>query len=196
MVCVWILTGCVGSHIQQTHFYSLNEKANFKSSFGEGMTIGIGPIYLADHLDRPNLVRQTSTGKYLVYNTYRWKAPLDEAILLGLAHELKARSPDRGVVMHPWYRGSSIDYQVVLRIQKFEPDSEGQLTLTGSFEVIDKKKNSRIKENDFEFELKMSDHDFSNQVKLMREAIRILASEINRSLPVSFSIAGQNAADD
>jgi len=193
---ILIFTGCMGSHIQQTQFYSLNKEGEFKSSLGEKMTIGLGPIYLASHLDRPNLVRQSANGKFFIYDTYRWKESLDQAILLGVGYELKSHSPDRGVVIHPWYRSSSIDYQVILKIDEFEPNPEGNLKLSGSFEIIDKKKNQRIRENNFAFELKMPDQEFSNQVKLMRESLQVLASEINRNLALSFSVADKNKADD
>lgn len=104
-------------------FYVLT--ASGPAPSGGGASIGVGPINLAEYIDRPNLVIQQAPNQLAVAEDHRWAGDLSASIArvtaVNLGRELKSGS----VRTYPWLRDEELDYQVTLDIRQLHSEESG-----------------------------------------------------------------------
>jgi uncharacterized lipoprotein YmbA len=80
--------------------------------------VGIGPIEIADYLDRLNIVRMDTDNSLNVANNEFWAEPLDKGILRVLALNLTQQNPSRIMQEFPWRSDSIPAYSLRLIIHE------------------------------------------------------------------------------
>ena len=70
-----LLAGCGGT---TRSFYMLT--ADGPAPSGSGRGIGVGPVALAEYIDRPNLVLQDGPNRLAVADAHRWAGDLAASI--------------------------------------------------------------------------------------------------------------------
>lgn len=100
------------------------------------LVLGVGPVRLADHLERPQLVSRDDGNRLQVEEFERWGGTLDANILWVLAENLSRGLGTGSVVTYPWERALNPRFQVVLDIREFEPVREGDVRLTALWRVL------------------------------------------------------------
>jgi uncharacterized lipoprotein YmbA len=88
------------------------------------LTLGVGPVQLADYLQRANLVTRTSSSRIHVATHDKWGATLDTHVSEILAEDLRLRLGLSGVQVYPWQPGVRIDIQVTAEITRFILDGD------------------------------------------------------------------------
>lgn len=181
LLMAYALNSCSGAKLKPSQTYS------FDSASWEGpvnsqteMTLGLGPVELADYLDRPQLVRRDPQGRLLIHHRHRWGRDLKDFITEDLASALQDKEPQWKIRMHPWYRSSQIDYQVLVSIDEFEPFHEEKIVLRGKISFVPYKKAGEGREEEFRFESSMKDDSFSAQVETMQKLNSALAQKVYR----------------
>jgi hypothetical protein len=146
--------GCTAT-TTPSRFYGLNplpvtEKAEAP---GHGVAIGVGPIKLPEHLDRPQIVTRTSSNQLKLAEFNRWAGSLQDDFSRILAENLSILLSTDRVSLYPWRRSVPIDYQVVVDVTRFDGVLGGDAWLIARWSVFggrDKKvlsmKRSRISE--------------------------------------------------
>jgi uncharacterized lipoprotein YmbA len=115
-----LLAGC-GSTAPT--FYTLSEEGDLPS--GGGTSIGVGPVTLAEYVNRRNLVLQTAPNLIEVAQSHRWAGDLDNSVARVLATNLGRRLGTGNVRTYPWSRDGEIDYQVAVDIREFIAGDDG-----------------------------------------------------------------------
>ena len=105
------------------------------SPSGGGRAIGVGPVLLANYLDRPNLVIQESENSMSVADDHRWAGDLSDGIARTMATNLGRRLKTGNVRVYPWQRDSEIDQQVTVDIRQFHGGSDGYAVIEASYRV-------------------------------------------------------------
>jgi len=113
------VTGCGGSRA----FYMLTPDGPSPSGGGRG--IGVGPVVLAEYVDRPNLVMQDGANTLAVAEDHRWAGDLSASISRVTATNLGRRLGTGNVRVYPWPRDEEISYQVTLDIRQFHGGADG-----------------------------------------------------------------------
>ncbi|MHC4591521.1 MAG: PqiC family protein [Planctomycetota bacterium] len=85
-----------------------------------GLAIGVGPIELPGHLDRPQIVTRTSDNELQLAEFHRWAEPLGDGITRVLADDLSVLLPSEHVAVFPWSVAARADYRVVVDIVRFD----------------------------------------------------------------------------
>jgi uncharacterized protein len=112
--------------------------------------IGIGPIELADYLNRSQIIdNQTDNILKMTDNAY-WAEPLDKAIPRVLALNLTQLNNTRSFVNFPWRMDSKPQYS--LRVQIYELTRKGDTaSLNANWELVDNEtKNTLIRRHFFQ----------------------------------------------
>jgi uncharacterized protein len=112
--------------------------------------IGIGPIELADYLNRLQIIdNQTDNILKMTDNAY-WAEPLDKAIPRVLALNLTQLNNTRSFVNFPWRMDSKPQYS--LRVQIYELTRKGDAaSLNANWELVDNEtKNTLIRRHFFQ----------------------------------------------
>ncbi len=119
-LAVLLLAGCgLGSK----SFYVLTPDGPAPS--GGGMGIGVGPITLAEYLDRPNLVIAEGPNQLAVAEDHRWAGDLDASITRVMAANLGRQMSTGNVRTYPWRGDEGIRYQITLDIRQLHAGADG-----------------------------------------------------------------------
>jgi uncharacterized lipoprotein YmbA len=115
------VSGCGTS--PDTRFYVLSAaQAPARPLAGQARVIalGVGPVELPEYLDRPQIVTRTGQNELRLAEFDRWAEPLKDSVSQALAENLAAYLPSRKVAAYPWKRSAQLDYQLVVKVIRFE----------------------------------------------------------------------------
>ncbi|MBG7609016.1 MAG: membrane integrity-associated transporter subunit PqiC [Verrucomicrobia bacterium] len=124
------VTGCGNPYPE---FYTLS--AEGPSPAGGGIGIGVGPIILAEYVDRQNLVIQTGPNKMEVAEFDLWSGDLDNSIARVLSINIGRRLGTGNVRTYPWQRDSEIDYQIAMDVREFIARDDGYAHIEASWRI-------------------------------------------------------------
>ncbi len=105
------------------NFYVLTASGPVPS--GGGIGIGVGPVTMAEYLDRPNLVTQQAPNQLAVAEDHRWAGELSASIARVTAANLGRQLRTGNVRTYPWQNDSEIRYQVTLDIRQLHSEADG-----------------------------------------------------------------------
>jgi uncharacterized protein len=114
------LGGCAA---EPKRFYVLT--ADGPAPAGGGPGIGVGPVVLAEYLDRPNLVVQQAPNQLAVAEDHRWAGELSASIARVTASNLGRRLGSGNVRTYPWPGDEGIRTQVTLDIRQLHAAEDG-----------------------------------------------------------------------
>lgn len=125
---ILLLAGCgTGSK----SFYVLTAEGSAPSGGGPG--IGVGPVTVAEYIDRPNLVFAQSANQLAVAENHRWAGDLASAIARVTAANLGRRLHTGNVRTYPWPNDGDISHQVTLDIRQLHGDDDGYAVIEASW---------------------------------------------------------------
>jgi uncharacterized protein len=104
-------------------FYMLTASGPMPS--GGGVAIGVGPVALAEYIDRPNLVTQQAPNQLAVAEDHRWAGDLSAGIARVVAANLGRNLKTGNVRTYPWLRDDEIRYQVTLDVRQLHSEADG-----------------------------------------------------------------------
>ena len=129
-----LLVGCSSS--SPTRFYvlhswsdSMKMKELQSSNRDHCISIGVGPVGVADYLERPQIVTRVTPNEVKLAQLDQWAEPLEQNISRVLADNLSALLCTKMVVAFPWRGAVTIDYQVEVEILRLDGDLGGNATL-------------------------------------------------------------------
>ena len=104
-----------------------------------GTAIGIGPVNIAQYLDRPQIVTRVGSHRLLMSEFNRWSEPLKNSISRVISVALSTQLQTTRVYLKP-RRNKSIplDYQVAIDITRFDGELGGDAELTARWSLYDK----------------------------------------------------------
>jgi uncharacterized lipoprotein YmbA len=103
------------------------------------LSLGVGPIGFPGYLKRPWVVTRASSDRLLVSDDKRWGEPLDRNFESILCENLSRILGTERVRMYPWYSDVQVDYQVEVRVERFEASQDGRSQLTAVWTIKDGK---------------------------------------------------------
>lgn len=115
-----LLASCsVGSR----SFYVLT--ADGPAPTGGGPGIGVGPVTLAEYIDRTNLVIAENPNQLAIAEDHRWAGDLSASIARVTAANLGRRMKTGNVRTYPWQGDEGIRYQITLDIRQLHAGNDG-----------------------------------------------------------------------
>jgi uncharacterized lipoprotein YmbA len=103
---------------------------------GADITIGIGPIEVADYLDRAEVVSRDGANRLEVAEFHRWGEPLGENIHHVLIENLTEMLPDARIIEFPWHSAIPVDYLIAADFDHFEASDDGYVALSVRWRVL------------------------------------------------------------
>lgn len=125
-----LLAGCAARY---PDFYTLSPEG--PSPTGGGIGIGVGPVVLAEYVDRQNLVIQTGPNKMEISEFDLWSGDLDNSIARVLSINIGRRLGSGNTRTYPWQRDSEIDYQIAMDIREFIAGADGYAHIEASWRI-------------------------------------------------------------
>lgn len=101
------------------------------------LAIGVGPVDFPGYLRRPEFVTRVAPNQIELSPNERWGEPLDKNFRRILTQNLLQLLDTDRVHDYPWNLDTRLDYQVAIRVQNFETDSQGQSQLRARWIIKD-----------------------------------------------------------
>jgi uncharacterized protein len=124
-----------------SHFYVLNTLSASETMpatvAAQSPVIGVGPITLPKYLDRPQIVTRVGRHQLALAEFDRWAEPLQDNVLRVLAENLARLVPTDHILLHPWPRSATVDYQVSMEVRQFDGWLGGESTLLARWSILD-----------------------------------------------------------
>ena len=89
------------------------------------------------HLDRDQIVTQTTNYEISLSEFDRWAEPLNENFARVLAENLSVLVPTDRVYVDPWSRSAPIDYQVTVDVSRFDVQPDKEVVMAARWSVVD-----------------------------------------------------------
>jgi len=93
------------------------------------MGIGVGPVTLAEYIDRPNLVVAETAHQLSVAEDHRWAGDLSASVSRVTAANLGRRLGTGNVRTYPWQSDSGMRWQITLDVRQLHAGSDGHAVI-------------------------------------------------------------------
>jgi uncharacterized lipoprotein YmbA len=149
-------------------FYTLSPMASghgsSQSSLANKHIIGIGPIKVAAYLVE-------------LAGFDRWAEPFEDIVAGTLAKNISSLLPSVYAIVDPWPE-ANIEYQLLLKIKKFESDKDGKVSLDVSWGILQHSNRKMKAVYESNIVLPGSSSNFDEVTKNMSLALAKLSEEI------------------
>lgn len=140
---VWLLTGVLGlagctTH-QPTALYQLDSGEPGQPKQGNGMAVVLGPVAIADYLQRETFLQRQADGSLTASADGRWAGSLSSDIDQLLLRQLAWKLDSQRVVLAPATPSFTPDVQVVLSITRLDSGKDQPAVLDAQWRLLDRK---------------------------------------------------------
>lgn len=148
---VLLMTGVLGlagcSVHQPTSLYQLDSGAPGQPTHSNGLAVLLGPVSVADYLQRETLLQRQPDGSLTASSDGRWAGSLSSDIDQLLLRQLAWKLDSQRVVLAPAAETFKPDVQVVLSISRLDSGVKQPAILDAQWRLVDRKgqvRDSRI----------------------------------------------------
>ena len=142
VTCIMMTYGC--ARTPQSRFYILQPSAVDQAQLSvsvKDMIIGVGPVELPEHLDRPQMVTRISSSELYLSEFNRWAESLEQNFTNVLAENLSQLLSTDQVLVYPWIGSLEVKRQVRVNVLQFESKPGGEVLLKVLWGLKDKDGN-------------------------------------------------------
>lgn len=126
----------IGRESDPARFYALSVPAvEEEAVLASGILVGVGPVSVADYLDRSHIVIRTTATELELGEFDRWAGKLDKEIQRAVMDGLSARLDGGRIIAHPWRSAVSPAVSVEIAIDRFERDVDGKAKLSARWQI-------------------------------------------------------------
>jgi uncharacterized lipoprotein YmbA len=140
---VLLLTGVLGlagcSMHQPTSLYQLDSGEPGQPKQSAGVAVLLGPVSVADYLQRETLLQRQPDGSLIASTDGRWAGSLSSDIDQLLLRQLAWKLDSQRVVMAPAAANFTPDVQVVLSITRLDSGKDQPAILDAQWRLLDRK---------------------------------------------------------
>lgn len=146
-VCL-LISGCQQSPRKNYYLLSASAVEPIHAAENIDQVIGIGPIEVAEYLNRLHIVYQTEDGSLVMADNDYWAEPLDKGVARVLALNLTRHDTSRSFVKFPWRNDSKPDYSLRLQIHSLNR-AASQAYINATWELIDNTQKTSLQRRHF-----------------------------------------------
>jgi hypothetical protein len=140
--------------------------------------IGVGPVELPNYLDRPQIAVRSGANELIYSETHRWAEELKDNMTNVLAQNLSLLVPADRVTVFPWGRTTSINYQVMAEISRFDADTSGIVVLSANWKLYREQNREVVAQKKSKFTEPLGGNDYTEIVAAQSRALAALSREI------------------
>jgi uncharacterized protein len=118
--------------------------AGARSAGGREIVYGLGPIILPPYLDRTQIATRISPTEVAYSQWDRWAEPLAANVSSVLLQTLSGDLGTDDIVPYPWPGGAAVEYQIAVRLLRFETDAAGESHLEARWSIRDLQRGRQL----------------------------------------------------
>jgi hypothetical protein len=165
-----LLAACGSS--PKTDFYVLNADHGFvvqAANTGTGPAVGVWRVRLPDLLDRSEIVTRDNLFKVKMADFSWWAGSLAQNMSLLITAELSQLLQSNRIVVSPWPSYQKNDYQIIIRVERFDGELGGEVVLRGLWSLLDSEGLNELNREVFEFKASTTDLTYQEMVAAMSQ---------------------------
>ena len=187
MVLVLILTvgGC--GTTKPTQFYllrasdtSIHQDRMAKDS--APLSVGVGPLMLPKYLDRPQIVTRVAMHELSLAEFHKWAEPLKSRMLHVLGENLSDSLLSDEVIVFPWKRSQTPDYQVTFDVLQFDGMEDRDVALKVRWKIFGEGGTKLIQKKVSVVTEPWNGQDYGTLVQAMSRMLSTFSQEVSASL--------------
>ncbi|HHX34056.1 MAG TPA: hypothetical protein GX719_02110 [Gammaproteobacteria bacterium] len=173
--------GAVGCSVAPpAQFYQLQQLEQSATSRENNVTVLLGPLKIADYLQRESLLQRETDGSLSLSQQARWAGSLHDDIGQLLLRQISAQLGSSRISLYPDRVGMQAEAQVVLSISRLDSGVEQPAVLEAQWRLLDGEgtlRNSRV----LRFE-ETHNGELSDQVRAQSELLAQLSKQLVHAL--------------
>ena len=177
--------GSVGCSIAPpATFYQLQQSTSETASRDNNITVLLGPLRVADYLQRENVLQREADGSLSLSQQARWAGSLQDDIGQLLLRQVSAQLGSSRIALYPDRVGIEAQAQVVLSISRLDSGVQQPAVLEAQWRLLDVKgslRNSRV----LRFE-EAHNGEVADQVRAQSELLGQLSKQLVAALQDAF----------
>jgi uncharacterized lipoprotein YmbA len=175
-----LLGGCVRS--PEPKFYTLtmvqDQYSARRSNPAPKAVIGIGPVKIADYLDRSQIVTRTGNDQLVKSESNRWVGSFKDNFINVLADDLGFLLSDQQIYVYPWRTSVPIDYQVTVDVVRCDGRLGDAAYLEARWSILKGPEKKLLKTNRSSINEPITGADYTELVAAQSRAIAKLSEDI------------------
>jgi len=180
------LVGCTRS--PQSNFYVLSSRnSNVETTQSKLLhhkfVVGIGPVIIPEHLDRPQIITRTTDNLLHLAEYNRWAESLEKNFSRILMEDLSPALSRYKIAVVPWKRSITLHYQVVVEIDRFDGVVGERAVLKARWRIVNVKEKQKllvIKRSSYVEPV--TDDSYEALVSAMSKMVNALSHDIAKSI--------------
>jgi len=137
LLYIVLLAGCAAQS-PPSRFFILGPVAEPATTRYANLLVGVGPVDLADYLNRNQMVHRDTEVRLQLDEFDRWAGDHGKNITTVLAENLARLLGSDGVLPYPWSSSLDLDYQVVVAIRRFDAGRDNRVILDAQWQLFGK----------------------------------------------------------
>lgn len=163
-----VLAACGSS--PKTEFYMLNADHSSlvqSANTSAGPAVGVWQVELPDLLGRSEIVTRDNAFKMSIADFSWWAGDLNKNMSLLIVTQLSQYLQSNRIVVSPWPSYRKNDYQIIIRVARFDGELGGDVVLAGLWSLLDAQGDNELNREVFAFKTKTADTTYQEMVEAM-----------------------------
>ncbi len=145
--------------------------------------VAIGPVSIANYLDRPQIVTRTASNELKLDEFNRWAEPLNQNIQQVLLNDLSQQLPRTQFYPYPQYRNIPVRYRLAIDISRADTDAQGNSVLISDITVFSGKTHQVLHKYQVEFSKNIGpNYTYPQAVSAMNKNVNRLSRFIAKKI--------------
>ena len=190
-LCLVVIAGCGVTKPSKYYLLTPVDLDSAGSLDTQAGIIGIGPLAFPTYLDRPQIAVRSGGNQIDYADSHRWAEPLKTAFIQTLSENLSRMLSVERSVIYPWSRSTSLDYQVMVNVTRFDADAAGNVTLTTDWEIMRTIDSYSVDQNKATYTEAAGSIDYPAIVAAQSRAVEQLSRDIAAAINKAVAITDQ-----
>jgi uncharacterized lipoprotein YmbA len=147
-----------------------------------GIAIGVGPIELPEHLNRPQIVTRVNPNEVEFAEFHRWASSLKDGFSSTVARNLSNLLATDQVAVYPWTSKTPVDVQVKIDVIRFDGSPGKNVVLETAWALIGEHGTKPLMSRGSVVSEKVDKNGYEGLVDAQSRAIAGLSHEIARAI--------------
>jgi len=175
--------GCVTGTTAPSRFYVLSAMPNPSEQMrvlteNRCLAIGIGPVEVAQYLDRPQIVTRVGPNELKLGEYDKWAEPLKDTVTRVLAENLSNLLCTDPIAVFPWRGAARVDYRVEVEVLLLDGKLGGEASLAARWAIFHEERRLMLLNGKSRINEPTDGQDYKAFVSAQSRALGALSKEI------------------
>jgi uncharacterized lipoprotein YmbA len=179
-VALSILAAC-SSPQEQVRYYMLSATAHqAQAQLGSAVVLGVGPVSVPRHLDRPEITQRTSAHRLSLRPLDHWAEPLSDTIPRVMSQNLEIALGLTRVESFPYTRSAGVTHQLTMELLAFDQAADGEVHMDVRWRLLNAEDDTLLAGRTTRLRVTPTNNSVDAIVEALSASLTALSDEVSR----------------